>query len=112
MLFTGTYLLYNYRFMPNFRIHRMKDVPRQSFRLAPHVSGAAQVKPKDYEMEVIHVEAAHEYAAWTALRLADHPIAVGDLLEAETGELKICKYVGFENAAWVQPASEPQPVNN
>jgi hypothetical protein len=90
----------------------MRDVPRQSFRWAPHVSGAAQVKPKDYEVEVIQVEAAHEYAAWTALRLADHPLAVGDLLEAESGELKICKYVGFENAAWVQPVLDPQTLNN
>ena len=90
----------------------MKDVPRQSFRWAPHVSGAAQVRPKDYELEVIEVEAAHEYAAWTALRLADKPIAVGDLLEAEGGELKICKYVGFENAAWAQPVVEPQTQTN
>ncbi len=90
----------------------MKDVPRQNFRSAPHVSGAAQVKPKDYEIEVMHVEAAHEYAAWTALRSADQPISVGDLLEAEGGAMKICKYVGFENAAWVQVASEPQTSNN
>jgi hypothetical protein len=87
--------------MPKFRIHRMKDSPRQSFRWAPHVSGAAQVKPKDYELEVREIEAAHEYAAWTMLRESEQPLGIGDLLERESGELCICKYVGFEQASWL-----------
>jgi hypothetical protein len=88
--------------MPKFRIHRMKEAPRQSFRWAPHVSGAAQVKPKDYELEVRDIEAAHEYSAWALLRESHQPLGIGDLLERDTGELSICKYVGFEKASWLE----------
>ena len=88
--------------MPSYRIYRMKEAPRQSFRWAPHVSGAAQVKPKDYEQDAA-IEASHEYAAWSLLRGSERPIDVGDLLEAENGELRICKYVGFEKALWIVP---------
>jgi hypothetical protein len=35
---------------------------------------------------------------------------VGDLLEAENGQLRICKYVGFEPAQWVIPELRNQPV--
>jgi hypothetical protein len=91
--------------MPKFRIHRMKEGPRQNFRWAPHVSGEAQVKPKDYEMEIREIEATHEYAAWTMLRSTEQPLGIGDLLEREAGELCICKYVGFERATWL--VSEP-----
>jgi len=94
--------------MPAYRIHRMKDTPRQQFRWAPHVSGSASVKPKDYE-ENGRVEGANEYDAWQQLRQSDRPLAVGDLLESEDGQLRICKYVGFEPAQWVLP--EPQPVS-
>ena len=40
---------YNVEAMPLYRIYRMKDSPRQQFRWAPHVSGCASVKPKDYD---------------------------------------------------------------
>ncbi|MDQ2899755.1 MAG: hypothetical protein M3Y07_08140 [Acidobacteriota bacterium] len=80
----------------------MKDAPRQTFRWAPHVTGAAVVKPKDYE-EAGAVEAENEYAAWAALRASECPLDLGDLLETESGELKICKYVGFDAANWVLP---------
>jgi len=86
--------------MPLFRIHRMKDAPRQQFRWAPHVSGAANVKPKDYEASE-EVSAENEYAAWAALRHTERPLGVGDLLEFAEGQLRICKYVGFEEARWV-----------
>ena len=85
--------------MPQFRIHRMKDQPRETFRWAPHVSAAAVVKPKDYEAAG-EVEAAHEYEAWNSLRQTERPLAVGDLLETQSGDLRICKYVGFEAAKW------------
>jgi hypothetical protein len=83
----------------------MKDAPRQQFRWAPHVSGAANVKPKDYEAAA-EVEAENEYAAWALLRESEAPLLVGDLLEpmaldASTGQLRICKYVGFEAAQWL-----------
>ena len=92
--------------MPTFRIHRMKEAPRQSFRFAPHVSGAANVKPKDYEASV-EIEAEDEYAAWAMLRASESPLLVGDLLEDAAGTLRICKYVGFEAAKWVVPVELP-----
>jgi len=79
----------------------MKDSPRQQFRWAPHLSGCASLKPKEYEVRG-EVEARHEYEAWQLLRDSE-PIAVGDLLETEDGQLRICKYVGFEPAQWVLP---------
>jgi hypothetical protein len=90
--------------MPNYRIYRMKEAPRQHFRSAPHVSGAADVKRKDYE-EGGEIEAANEYAAWENLRASEKPLEIGDLLEIESGELRICKYIGFETASWVLPAA-------
>jgi hypothetical protein len=64
----------------------MKDAPRQQFRNAAHVSGAATAKPKDC-----------------------------DLLESADGQLRICKYVGFEEARWVVPeatqTSFPAPLS-
>jgi hypothetical protein len=92
--------------MPNYRIYRMKESPRQHFRWVPHVSGAASVKPKDYE-ESGQIEAANEYAAWEQLRASERPLEIGDLLGTDSGELRICKYIGFEAAAWVVPAAEP-----
>jgi hypothetical protein len=108
--------------MPVFRIHRMKENPRQQFRWAPHVSGAANVKPKDYEASS-KVEAENEYAAWAVLRQSETPLMVGDLLELGDGQLRICKYVGFEEARWfvqevhipevhtseAQPTAQPAP---
>lgn len=93
---------YNGPSMPVFRIHRMKEAPRENFRWAPHVSGMANVKPKDYEAAA-EINAETEYAAWSALRSSGQPLNVGDLLEAPTGDLRICKYVGFEEARWVLP---------
>lgn len=84
----------------------MKDAQRQQFRWAPHVSGSAGVKPKDYEHRG-EIEALNEYDAWRLLRDSGQPLAIGDLLETEDGQLRICKYVGFEPAQWVLP--EPKP---
>jgi len=96
--------------MPLYRIYRMKDSPRQQFRWAPHVSGCASLKPKDYDQRG-EVDAQHEYDAWRLLREAGEPLAVGDLLESEDGRLRICKYVGFEPAQFVipEPKHHPEP---
>ncbi len=88
--------------MPLYRIYSMKDSPRQQFRAAPHVSGSAAVKPKDYETRG-QVEALNEYDAWRLLRDSEQPLLVGDVLETEDGQLRICKYVGFEPAQWIIP---------
>jgi hypothetical protein len=92
--------------MAHFRIHRLKDQPREHFRWAPHVSAQVIVKLKDYDPSGT-VDAPHEYAAWASLRSTESPLQLGDLLEAESGELRICKYVGFEPAVWFVPE---QPV--
>jgi len=84
----------------------MKDAPRQQFRNAAHTSGAATAKPKDYEPSV-EIEAVSEYAAWALMREAEDPLHVGDLLEWGEGKLRICKYVGFEEARWF--VAEPPP---
>jgi hypothetical protein len=94
--------------MPMYRVYRMKDAPRQQFRWAPHVAGAAGVKARDYEPDD-QVQAESEYDAWIRLRNSDHPLAVGDLLEGDSGELRICKYVGFESASWVIPEVKSAP---
>ena|SRR5450755_961120 len=92
--------------MPAYRIHRMKDNHRQQFRWAPHTSGTTVAKPKDYEPGP-SVEAASPYAAWLMLRETEQALVVGDLLETEGGELRIYKYIGFEEARWFVP--EPPP---
>src|SRR5271166_2427130 len=96
--------------MPVFRIHRMKDAPRQQFRWAPHVSGVANARPKDYEPPV-EVEAENEYAAWALLRGSDCPVQIGDILEMPEGKLRICKYVGFEDAQWFAPQPVTVPLS-
>src|SRR5436305_2494072 len=88
--------------MPLFRIYRMKDSPKQQFRWAPHVTGCASLKPKDYEQRG-DIEALHEYDAWRLLRESGEALEVGDLLESGEGQLRVCKYVGFEPAQWVLP---------
>jgi hypothetical protein len=95
--------------MPVYRIHRMKDNPRQQFRWAPHVSGAAIVKPKDYEPSG-EIEAENEYAAWALQRNSETPLMVGDILEFPDSQLRICKYVGFEEAKWFVPEPVPETL--
>ena len=92
--------------MPLYRIHRMKESHRQQFRWAPHVSGTALLKPRDYE-PAGEVTALNFYDAWTSLRGSEQSLDVGDVLESESGEIRICKYVGFEEARWVLPEVKP-----
>ena len=78
----------------------MRPHVKQSFRFAPHVSGLATVKPRDYQ-PAGEFEAQNEYALWAALRNSEEALEIGDIVEAGTG-LKICKFVGFESAKWVE----------
>jgi hypothetical protein len=98
--------------MQTYRIHRLKDHLRNQVRFAPHVSGTATVKPRDYQPPATGedlVEAETPYAAFFALRDTAAPLAVGDLLEsAADGSLRIFKFVGFEEAQWALP--EPKAV--
>lgn len=93
--------------MPEYRVFRLKDNLRQQFRWGPHLSGVTAVKPKDYE-EAFTIEADTPYAAWHSLRGTERELAVGDLLSIDPADLRILKYIGFEEARWVVP--EPKPV--
>lgn len=97
--------------MTRYRIHRIKDTPRESFRWAAHTGGTAIVKPKDYDSNE-EVESSTPYAAWKALQDEGNPLRPGDVLESLPGgelpgELRIAKYIGFEPAQWWIP--EPKP---
>ena len=94
--------------MPAYQIHRLKEAQRQQFRWAPHMSGMAIAKPKDYEPGAV-LEAASPYALWLALKETEQALAVGDIVQLETGELRILKYIGFEEAKWYVP--EPAPAS-
>ena len=100
--------------MPRFRIHRIKDAPKENFRWAAHTGGLTIVKRKDYDVDD-DVDAATPYAAWKLLAAEGRALCPGDLLEhvlgdALSGELQIAKYIGFEPAQWYVP--EPKPETN
>jgi hypothetical protein len=88
--------------MPTYQIYRLKEIPRQQFRWAPHTPGVTVVKLKDYEAGPA-IQAASPYALWLDLRGSDRAIAVGDLIEQQGGQLRIFKYIGFEEAQWYVP---------
>jgi hypothetical protein len=95
--------------MATYRIHRLKNHLRQSFRFGPHVSGTANVKPRDYEPGAA-VDGATPYAVFFAMRDSGTPLEIGDLLEGDDGRLTIFKYVGFEDAQWTAPETKPEPA--
>lgn len=92
--------------MASYRILRLKDSQRQSFRWAAHTSGPAQVTPRDYERKG-EVEAPSPYSAWRRLQGTEEALEIGDLLEDPSGALRIYKYVGFEEARWLLPEVKP-----
>lgn len=94
--------------MPCYKVFRLRENLRQQFRWAPHLSGVTGVKPKDYE-EVFTVEAPSMYAAWHALNGTEQQLVVGDLLTSSETELRILKYIGFEEACWILPEPKPAP---
>ncbi|HZQ56251.1 MAG TPA: hypothetical protein VFB14_28945 [Bryobacteraceae bacterium] len=100
--------------MVRYRIHKLKNAQRESFRWTAHTSGLAVVKPKDYDATG-EVQAATPYAAWKTLQAEERPLSPGDLLETmkedgNPGELLIAKYIGFEPAAWYVPEPKPDTV--
>src|ERR1700733_4418904 len=95
--------------MPVYQLHRLKEAQRQHYRWAPHTSGLTTVKQKDYELAET-VEADSPYAAWEKLRETDNPLQVGDILEGGDGQLRICKYIGFEEAHWFVQETVPHPT--
>lgn len=98
--------------VPVYRIHRLRDSAREQFRWAPHAIGASIVKPKDYEVSDISIEAETPYAAWTSVKDdSNKALRPGDILEGHNGELRIYKYVGFEEAQWQLPEN-PAPAQD
>jgi len=93
--------------MPSYQIFRLKENLRQQFRWAPHLSGVTGVKPKDYEA-AFAVEAPTPYAAWHELKGTGKQLEIGDLLEWGGADLRILKYIGFEEARWILP--EPKSI--
>ena len=102
--------------MPSYRVHRMKDNARLQFRWAPHTSGVTHMKPKDYTPGET-IEASGLYAAWSSLKDSPVALGLGDILESESGDLRLFKYVGFEEARWILPEAAalspvaPEPAN-
>jgi hypothetical protein len=104
--------------MPAYQIYRLKEIPRQQFRWTPHTPGVAVVKLKDYEPGPV-IQAASPYSLWLDLRGSNQAITVGDLIEVvgetieqRSGQLRIFKYIGFEEAHWYvpEPAASATPV--
>lgn len=95
--------------MPLYRIHRLRESVRQQFRWAPHTIGFTFIKPKDYE-QVASIEAPRPYGVWLALKDTEQPLQLGDVLESDSGDLRIYKYVGFEEARWQLPEVAAKPA--
>ena len=102
MIWQCYYLVEKDRAMATFLIYRLKEQPSQQFRWSAHVTGATEAKRKDYE-EGERIEAENEYAAWHLMKESGAALRVGDVLESESGALRICKYVGFDDATWIIP---------
>ncbi|MEJ7608119.1 MAG: hypothetical protein WKF37_18100 [Bryobacteraceae bacterium] len=88
--------------MPFYCIHRLKEVARQQFRWLPHTIGLSAAKRKDYE-PVDTVEGASPYRVWLEMKDSKGALQPGDILESDSGELRIYKYVGFEEIQWQLP---------
>ena len=93
--------------MPSYRLFRLRDGLRAHFRQLPHLSGVAQLKPKDYD-ESVTVTASSRYAAWLTLKDSEEPISVGDALIEDDATLYVTKFVGMEPAEWIVPAEFKQ----
>src|SRR5690349_15640680 len=94
--------------MPTYRIFRMKEQARLSVRAAPHTIGETDVTSTDY-VEAESIESDNAYEAWELLRATEQPLQVGDILESELGSIKICKYIGFDDAKWILPEVKTAP---
>lgn len=98
-----------------YRIHRMREAARESFRWSAHTAGKAILKPKDYEPDT-EIEAPTPYAAWKLLAAQNTPLNPGDVLETknESGgsqEMVVAKYIGFEPAEWFVPVPKTDSMS-
>jgi hypothetical protein len=95
--------------MATFRVWRLRDAQRQSFKNQEHMGGTSAVKAKDYH-EAVEVEAENVYAAWDTLKETENRLDVGDVLANSDGKLWIYKYIGFEIAEW--QVIEPKQISD
>ncbi len=105
--------------MPLYRVLYLKDEALERFRSQPPPEGPASLKPKDYKL-VAEIEAPNEYAVWKMLQEDEaagrnlRSMGVGDVLEAEPGRPRVCRFVGFDDAHWFtfEPkAKTPAPAD-
>lgn len=90
--------------MASYQVFRLKENLRQQFRWAPHLSGVTGVKEKDYEF-AYSMEAESPYALWHSVNGTEGQLRVGDVICCGEAELRILKYIGFEEARWIVPES-------
>ena len=101
--------------MPIFRIYWLADSHLDAFRQKAPRNGPEPVRIKHYE-EGGEIDAVSLYDAWLRLqgdapeRGERRPFGVGDILESETGDALICRYWGFEPAAWVDTERKELPT--
>ncbi len=92
--------------MPRFRIYWLTDAHLEAFREKPPRNGPEPVRIKHYE-DGGEIDAVSPYDVWLRLqgeapeRAGKRALGVGDVLESDGGEALICRYWGFEAAAWV-----------
>src|SRR5260221_14701159 len=116
--------------MPTYKVLYLKDQAAiDRFRAQPPPDGVTSIKAKDYE-QVATIEAPHEYAVWRTLQGEDSTqqsvppgvprnMGVGDVLELEGAKPRVCRFSGFDDAAWWvfqhkakttdEPEQEPAP---
>src|SRR2546425_12537294 len=101
--------------MPIYRVHYLKDPPAiERFRAHGPPEGVTSLKPKDY-VQVTEIEAPHEYAVWKQLQGEGaqerklRPMGVGDVLEVEARQPRVCRFAGFDDAVWFtfEPKQKP-----
>jgi hypothetical protein len=94
--------------MPRYRVFYLRDDLSLRFRELPPASPRKELKARDYELAG-EMEAAGPYAVWQALQspgseacplAVRRPFAVGDAVEQVEGQLQLCVFGGFEDAAW------------
>ena len=97
--------------MPVYKVLYLRDQALiDRFRSQPPPDGVTSIKAKDYE-QVAQIEAPHEYAVWRMLQGQDsaqhlvsggvpRPMGVGDVLEVEGSKPRVCRFAGFDDAAW------------
>ena len=93
-------------------------IERYTVLSSPHIDKKARQQPEirthKRVIDIVQataktIEALNTYEAWENMRNSGTPLEVGDILESELGGIKICKYIGFDDARWILPEVKPAP---